>query len=167
MREQKEKIPSVRKEVPIKTVFSPDIRRFYFNRFNVSRIGGLQIVNVWYQDDLLRISNSYAFIIDDEDLVACVGSTQNYLMRVMRDSPVSNEESCVSERAIETAHVDPVRFFTSSRYGNRAEIYLGFIPLVKIINPDASDDLKMNMDIALCSRLDCHVELLRKIVEKQ
>lgn len=166
MKERKESLPSVKKDVSMRVVYPSDIKRIYFNRFSMSKADGVQLVNVFYQDELLRTSNAYSFVFDDEDFATCSANIKNYLMRVMQESSVSNDKGHDAGRSAEVQQIDTARFMMCSRSGNRAEIYLGFCPLAVMINPDStSSDLAMNMGVVLCSRLGCHIELLRRMVE--
>ena len=166
MKERKENLPPVKKEVSMKIVFPSGMKRCYFNRFSISRADGVQIVNVFYQDDFLRTSNAYSFIVDDEDLATFSASIKTYIQRVMSESSLPVDSGFKTDRTADVQEIDPVRFVRCSRSGNRAEIYLGFVPLLNIISPDIPpDDLKMEMGVTLCSRLGCHIDLLRELVD--
>ena len=148
--------------------YSQLMKRFYFNRFVFSHTSGLSCVRVWFQDELKRDGLQYAFVFSDEDFKVCKGNIKTYLQKILRDSSVkSSESSCVDQCPAQQPFFDSVRTMMCSRSGTRAEIYLGFLPLAMTVS-GLSDSTKwedLPIDIALCSDLECHVALLKKMVE--
>ena len=159
MAKEQEKKPEI--------VYSPTIRRIFFNRFKFVRDNGMMCVRVWYQDEMTRICNAYAFLYSDEDFAQTKANIKSYIQKVMQAVQVKsgkefNSETCPADFKT----IDHVRVMMCSRSGHRSEVYLGFFPLVRNIpgnEVEASRDIIM--DVALCSGLDCHISLLRKIVE--
>ena len=154
--------------VDFRLSYSKSMRRFYFNRFTFSRSCGVMCIRAWFQDDLKRDGVQYAFVFADEDFQTCKSSIKNYLQKVMRDSSVNDTgKSCVDQCPSQQPAFDSVRAMMSSRSGTRAEIYLGFLPLAMTVS-NMTDDVRwrdLPLDVALCSELECHVALLKRMVE--
>lgn len=156
--------------VNFKIAYSQTMRRIFFNRFTFARSDDLMHVHVWYQDEFKRDSEQYAFIFTEEDFDLCRKNMKLYLQKVMKDSNKKGLPDYCAEQYPASAHpiVDNVRTIMCSRAGSRAEIYFGFLPLAMTIpsTPEEAkwEDIKLN--IALCSTLDCHISLLRKMIEK-
>lgn len=145
--------------------FNSSMRRVYFNRFTFLHENGVRIVRVWYQDEMMRVSNAYAFIFADEDVESCKSDIRNYIQKIMVPKASKVPTYCADVCAAEFKTVDTVRVMTCSRVGTRSEIYLGFFPINHILSTGQSEEpKKINMDVVLCACLDCHVELLRKVV---
>ncbi|MBO7687529.1 MAG: hypothetical protein J6V72_14145 [Kiritimatiellae bacterium] len=154
--------------VDFRIVYTPSMRRIYFNRFMFSHADGVMCIRVWFQDELKRDGDQYAFVFADEDFKGCKSNIKNYLHKVLRDSSVKSMgahsvDQCPSVQPI----FDNARVMMCSRSGVRAEVYLGFFPLAMIVSnqPDETKWNEVPMDVALCSDLECHVDLLRKMVE--
>ena len=154
--------------VDFRIVYSQSMRRIYFNRFMFSHAEGVMCIRVWFQDELKREGEQYAFVFADEDFKGCKNNIKNYLHKVLRDTLVKptgthSVDQCPSVQPI----FDNARVMMCSRSGMRAEVYLGFFPLTMIVSsqPDEVRWEEVPMDVALCSDLECHVDLLRKMVE--
>lgn len=155
-------------EKKLKIAYSQTIRRIYFNRFKFVRENDAMCVRVWYQDEMSRISNAYAFLYLDEDFSHTKPDIKNYIQKVMQSVSVKNSREFSPETyPSDFKTIDHVRVMTCSRSGRRAEIYLGFFPIARTIpgNED-NPDRDILLDVALCSGIDCHISLLRKIVEE-
>lgn len=154
--------------VDFRIVYKTSMRRIYFNRFMFSHVDGVMCIRVWFQDELKRDGDQYAFVFADEDFKGCKSNIKNYLHKVLRDSSVKSPGThCVDQCPSVQPIFDNARVMMCSRSGIRAEVYLGFFPLAMIASnqPDEAKWNEVPMDVALCSDLECHVELLRKMVE--
>ena len=154
--------------VNFRLTYSQEMERFYFNRFTFSHSAGTMCVRVWFQDELKRDGNQYAFVFADEDFQTCKNNIKNYLQKVLRDSTVADTgKSHVDQCPTQQPSFDSARAMMCSRSGTRAEIYLGFLPLAMTVS-NMEDDVKwkdLPLDVALCSNLECHVSLLKMMVE--
>ena len=154
--------------VNFRLTYSQEMKRFYFNRFTFSHSNGTMCVRVWFQDELKRDGTQYAFVFADEDFQTCKNNIKNYLHKVLRDSSVIDSGKSHTDQCPQLQpSFDSVRAMMCSRSGYRAEIYLGFLPLAMTVS-NMSDDVKwkdLPLDVALCSDLECHVALLKKMVE--
>lgn len=148
--------------------YSKPMKRSFFNRFTFSRANGLMCVRTWFQDELKRDSEQYAFVFSEEDFETCKKNIKSYLQKVMRDSLVkASNECCADQCPTATSKFDCARVMMCSRAGVRAEIYLGFLPLMMITSAQGDETRwsDIPLDVALCSDLGCHIALLRKMVE--
>lgn len=157
-------------KIDLKIIHSKDMRCINFNRFKFQRTDdGLMMVRVWYQDELQRNYNGYAFGISDADFQMCKANLKNYLQRVLQAVPIKKTSASHSAETPpqDIAFVETVRMISSSRVDNRAEIYLGYFPLAYLINSTRPEAPEVIMQTALCSTLDCHIELLRQLVDSK
>ena len=154
--------------VDFRIVYNQSMRRIYFNRFMFSHADGVMSVRVWFQDELKRDGGQYAFVFADEDFSGCKNNIKNYLHKILRDSSVKSQGTHSVDQCPPIQPIfDNARVMMCSRSGARAEIYLGFFPLTMTVS-DQSDEVRWKevpIDVALCSDLECHVDLLRKMVE--
>jgi hypothetical protein len=155
--------------VDFRIVYNQTMRRIYFNRFVFSHSDGVMCIRVWFQDELKRDGNQYAFVFADEDFQSCKKNIKNYLLKILNGNSLKNKagghsvDQCPAGQPI----FDNARVMMCSRSGTRAEVYLGFFPLTMTV-PNQSDGEKWKevpMDVALCSSIECHVELLQKMVQ--
>ena len=150
-------------KIEFKLGYSPSMKRIYFNRFKFLHENGMRLVRVWYQDEMMRASNAYACIMADEDFEDNKSSIRNYLQKILALKATKesySQDSC----PIEFPTVDTTRMIMCSRIGTRAEIYFGFFPLKRVLSNQESNDQPVMIDVALCSHIDCHIDLLRKFV---
>lgn len=151
-----------------KIEYAHKMKRVYFNRYKFFKQDGLMCVRVWFQDEMTRICNPYAFVFPEEDFQGRKNSIKTYLQKVMQ-SVVARKSSVDYQSPVcpvEIQEVDTARAMMCSRVGNRAEIYLGYFPLVKQISGETgAEDRVIQMDVALCSELNCHISLLQNIVK--
>ena len=160
----KEKRPSV----SFRLSYSKPMRRAFFNRFTFSHVDGLICVRTWFQDEFKRDGEQYAFVLSDEDFATRKTAIKNYVQKVLRDSSVKPApECCVEQCPASPARFDSVRTMMCSRTGSRAEIYFGFLPLAMTVDleQDGSRWEDAPLDVSLCSGLECHLALLRKMIE--
>lgn len=155
--------------VDFRVVYNQTMRRIYFNRFVFSHSEGVMCIRVWFQDEFKRDGNQYAFVFADEDFQGCKKNIKSYLVKILSDSSfnakarIHSADQCPVDQPV----FDNARVMMCSRSGTRAEVYLGFFPLSMTV-PNQSADVKwkeVSMDVALCSNLACHIELLQKMVE--
>lgn len=154
--------------VSFKISYAKPMHRSFFNRFTFSHVNGLMCIRTWFQDELKRDGEQYAFVFVDEDFELCKKTIKNYLQKVIRDSNKKPaDECCVDQCPTVSSPFDSVRAMMCSRSGSRAEIYLGFLPLaMTMASPsDESRWADVPMDVAICSDLGCHIALLKKMVE--
>lgn len=164
------RIPTVPEKVDLKIVNSKSMRCVYFNRFKLQHTDdGLMLVRVWYQDALQRNFNGYAFNISDADFQSCKSNIKNYLQRVLQAVPLKKSSDSHSSETPpqDISTIETIRMISSSRVDNRAEIYLGYFPLSYLISTSRPENPDVVMHTALCSSLNCHVELLRQLVESK
>lgn len=156
------------RSVDFQLTYSQKMQRFYFNRFMFSHSNGVMCVRVWFQDDLKRDGVQYSFVFSDEDFQTCKSNIKNYLQKVLRDSSVADSgKARLDQCPLQSTSFDNARVIMCSRSGTRAEIYLGYFPLAMTVST-MPDDVKWKnipLDVVLCSDLECHLSLLKMMVE--
>ena len=142
------------------------MRRVFFNRFKCGRVGDALCVRVWFQDEMMRICNAYAFVMSIEDLKSCRANVEQYLMKSLEGAQDPMDAPSESY-PVEIQDMDTFRMMTCTRIEDRAEIYLSYLPLAHLVAPTQGCKCCARAEACLISNLSCHLALLRTILDEK
>ena len=146
---------------------SDSLRRVFFNRFKCGRVGDAVCVRVWFQDEMMRTCNAYAFIMTSEDIKSCRASVEKYLMKLLEGRGHPNVEGVSSESyPSEIQVLDTFRMMTCVRIENRAEICLSYYPLTQLLATAQGRKGSAKMETCLVSDLATHIAILKTILDE-